>query len=187
MRDTGVFQSLEDLAVVVAEGGRESLLSAVDRDGRAAQGPQLPYEAADRDAGSVLGLAADGEGGEHDGQLDTGGMQRQVGASLAERAGVRLATISVLVASMCLGAQLSQVASHPVSGNGRFSTGPWRPTANDLAADPRGLNAVPRAAGCALSTPLTGLCGARAKSARAWNGSWNGAPYNPAPQMPSVQ
>lgn len=33
-----------------------------------AQGPQLPYEVADRDAGSVLGLAADGEGGEHDGQ-----------------------------------------------------------------------------------------------------------------------
>ena len=49
--------------------GRDGLFGAVDRDGGAAQWPQLTDEVANGQTGPVLGLAGDGQGGEHDGEV----------------------------------------------------------------------------------------------------------------------
>src|SRR5580693_615089 len=64
-----VLEVVEDLLLFGADGRREGLGGAVDRDGRRAQRAELADEVADGQAGAVLGLAGDGQGGEHDGQV----------------------------------------------------------------------------------------------------------------------
>src|SRR6185437_16669235 len=64
-----VLEVVEDLLLPGFDGGREGLDGAVDRDGRRAQRAELTDDVADGQAGAVLGLAGDGQGGEHDGQV----------------------------------------------------------------------------------------------------------------------
>jgi hypothetical protein len=64
-----LFEPVEDGAGGVGEFGVESHALAVDVDGRRAGAAQGLYELLDADPGAVVQVAADGEGGEHDGQV----------------------------------------------------------------------------------------------------------------------
>jgi hypothetical protein len=64
-----VLEVVENLLLFGVDGWREGLDGVVDRDGRRAQRAELADHVADGQAGAVLGLAGDGQGGEHDGQV----------------------------------------------------------------------------------------------------------------------
>src|ERR1700729_1530457 len=64
-----VLEVVEDLLLLGIDGWREGLDGAVDRDRRRAQRAELADHVTDGQAGAVLGLAGDGQGGEHDGQV----------------------------------------------------------------------------------------------------------------------
>src|ERR1700752_4189579 len=64
-----VLEVVEDLLPLGVDGGREGLDGAVDLDRRRAQRAELADHVADGQAGAVLGLAGDGQRGEHDGQV----------------------------------------------------------------------------------------------------------------------
>src|SRR6185312_3555718 len=64
-----VLEVVEDLLLLAVDGGREGLDHAVDRDRGRAQRAELPDDVADGQAGAILRLAGDGQGGEHDGQV----------------------------------------------------------------------------------------------------------------------
>jgi hypothetical protein len=64
-----VLEVVEELLLFGVDGWREGLDGAVDRDGRRAQRAELADDVADGQAGAILDLAGDGQGGEHDGQV----------------------------------------------------------------------------------------------------------------------
>jgi len=72
-----VLEVVEDLLPLGVDGGREGLDGAVDRDRGRAQRAELADHVADGQAGAGLGLAGDGQGREHDGQV---GLDRVAGA-----------------------------------------------------------------------------------------------------------
>lgn len=89
------------------------MLGAVDREGRRAQYPQLADDRADAGAGTVLGFAGDGEGGEHDGEV---GFDRVAGA--VEHGAGREVGFAFAVQSCCK--PRSRTHQHHKVGTGRF-------------------------------------------------------------------
>lgn len=84
-------ERVENAALICGDGWGEGLGGAVDRDGGAAQGPQLFDDLGDGQAGAGLDGVGDGQGGEHDGQVRFDGI-----ASVVEdmMRAVRLSRIS---------------------------------------------------------------------------------------------